>query len=485
MDGSKKRRSGKEQHDGRGAHSRHHEHSHSHVHAHSHGDAHREHHHSAASQPPPTHTHGEPTGNAIEKVGFTRHQFLRLCLAGVAAGAAASSNPKTARAAVVSNPRTASYDDKVVFEELSPYRAFLKKEGIPVYEGGFIDVNKVEVKPWKRVNALGAYIFLEGTAGTVDAWVCQIPPGGQTNPERHIFEEQILVLGGKGQTQVWQGDQSNMLTIEWEKGALFPSPLNTWHRHINTGKDPVRMVAITNAPLLMDIFRHTEFIFDNDYVFTERFDGRKDYFSPKPTGFYPMVKGQRTPTSTTPGHHSYTIVNFVPNVWTAELHPAGQGVEDYDTHFAMGRNTMACHVEQFPTGTYERCHRHGPGSTIILLDGSGFSMMWPSEIGTTPFKDGKQDKVEIDEWKEGTLVIPPLQWYHQHFNSGKSPARFVKLGGWNNDLYPFSTTLVSDPKRVEIDYPDEDPKVRKIFVERLSSTGTPLKMPEEVFKRKG
>jgi len=76
-----------------------------------------------------------------------------------------------------------------------------------------------------------------------------------------------------------------MITFEWEKGAIFPSPLNTWHRYINTGKDPARLAAITNAPLLIDMFRHTDFIFDNDYVFTERFDGRKDYFSPKAAAF--------------------------------------------------------------------------------------------------------------------------------------------------------------------------------------------------------
>ena len=428
------------------------------------------------------HTHGEPTGNAIEKIGFTRSQFLRLCLAGVAAGAVAPSSGVAAQAPTASRPRTDSYDDPLVFNGLSPYRQFLKKEGIPVYEGGFIDVNKLELKPWKRVGALGAYIFLEGTAGTVDAWVCEVPPGGQTTAERHIFEEQILVLSGKGRTQVWQRDPSDMITVEWEKGAVFPSPLNTWHRHINTGKDPVRMVAITNAPLLVDMFRHTDFIFDNDYVFTERFDGRKDYFSPKPAAFYPTVPRQRRPVYVQ-GHHSYTVVNYAPNVWKAELHPAGQGVEDYDTHYAMARNTMALHVEQFPTGTYERCHRHGPGSTIILLDGSGFSMMWPHEIGTTPFKDGKQQQVKQFDWKEGTLVVPPLQWFHQHFNSGKTPARFVKLGGWNNDLYPFTTTLVSDPGRTEIDYPDEDPRVRQIFAERLAATGGQFKMPESVFKR--
>jgi len=150
----------------------------------------------------------------------------------------------------------------------------------------------------------------------------------------------------------------------------------------------------------------------------------------------------------------------------------------------MARNTMALHVEQFPTGTYERAHRHGPGSTIILLDGSGFSMLWPPELGTTPFKDGKQSQVRMPDWKEGTLLVPPLQWYHQHFNSGKTPARFVKLGGWNNDLYPFTTTLVSDPGRTEIDYPNEDPRVRQIFAERLTATGGSSRCPR-ASSRKG
>src|SRR2546427_168613 len=293
-----------------------HEHTHDERHDHSHGAG------TAASAH--GHSHGEPTGNAIEKIGFTRSQFLRMCLAGVAAGAVAPSAGAQTQAPKASPPRTDSYDDPLIF--------------------------------------------------------------------------------------------------------------------------------------------------DNDYVFTERFDGRKDYFSSKATAFYPTAPRQRAPVYVQ-GHHSHSIVNFVPNAWKAPLYPAGQGVEDYDNHFSMARNTMALHVEQFPTGTYERCHRHGPGSTIILLDGNGFSLLWPPEIGTTPFKDGKQSQVQLAEWKEGTLLVPPLQWYHQHFNSGKTPARFVKLGGWNNDLYPFTTTLVSDPGRTDIDYPDEDPKVRQIFAERLTAAG--------------
>jgi len=42
---------------------------------------------------------------------------------------------------------------------------------------------------------------------------------------------------------------------------------------------------------------------------------------------------------------------------------------------------------------------------------------------------------------------------------------------------------VSDPGRIDIDYPDEDPRIREIFKDRLGATGTQFKMPESVFKR--
>src|SRR5256886_9842277 len=58
------------------------------------------------------HSHGEPTGNAIEKIGFTRSQFLRMCLAGVAAGAVAPSAGAQTQAPKASRPRTDSYEDR-------------------------------------------------------------------------------------------------------------------------------------------------------------------------------------------------------------------------------------------------------------------------------------------------------------------------------------------------------------------------------------
>src|SRR5947208_15034047 len=104
----------------------------SHHHEHD-GHSHHEHEHTHDGLPP--HSHGEPTGNAIEKISFARSQFLRMCLAGVAAGAAAPVGAQAqAQAPKASKPRTDSYDEPVVFNAPSAHRRFLQKEGSPVEE---------------------------------------------------------------------------------------------------------------------------------------------------------------------------------------------------------------------------------------------------------------------------------------------------------------------------------------------------------------
>src|SRR5258708_36356591 len=104
--------------------SHHHEHD-GHAHDHEHTrDEHHDHSHGAGnSGSAQGHAHGEPTGNTIEKIGFTRSQFLRMCLAGVAAGAATAGVGPAARAPPPSRPRSRAryYSDTVDLERLRPY----------------------------------------------------------------------------------------------------------------------------------------------------------------------------------------------------------------------------------------------------------------------------------------------------------------------------------------------------------------------------
>ncbi len=73
-------------------------------------------------------------------------------------------------------------------ERINAYTDFLRSEGIPVITGFAVeDLKTLELAPWARKGGRGAYVNLEGTGGTNDAYVSEIAPGGSLNPERHLF----------------------------------------------------------------------------------------------------------------------------------------------------------------------------------------------------------------------------------------------------------------------------------------------------------
>ncbi len=352
----------------------------------------------------------------------------------------------------------------------SAYKMFKEQEGIPNYGGWFVDVYKLELAPWKRMGPgiTGAYVDLEGAGALVNAFLLEIPAGGKTVSTHHLFEEQILFLSGEGETHIWQSDPSKKVIVPWKEGTLFSPPLNARHQHFNKGTEPARLVTVTDLPLKIDIFRNPDFIFNAEYDFTDRYAGQSDYFDPENSqDFAPM-----------PGSHSMSIVNLVRNAWTWRLFHAGQGYKDIDRHFMLSANTMTGHIEQFPQGTYERAHRHGPSSTIVLLNGTGYSLMWDTKHGYTPWRDGKSDQVQRVDWYQGIMVIPPIQWFHQHFNNGAEPARFIKLGGSpGHELYPMTGNVLEGGIRYTILFRNEDSHVRSLFVEELAKHDATIKMP--------
>src|SRR2546428_5459183 len=79
------------------------------------------------------------------------------------------------------------------------YRRFLEREQLPLLSGLAVgDLKRVEVRPWPRMDARGAYIQLTGAEDTDGAYVLEIPSGSSTAPEQHVFEEVFFVIGGGG-----------------------------------------------------------------------------------------------------------------------------------------------------------------------------------------------------------------------------------------------------------------------------------------------
>ena len=130
-----------------------------------------------------------------------------------------------------SKPEVRTDQDRLV--KHTAYDEFQASEGIPIVTGFAVqDLRSVEVAPWARLECQGAYINLDGTGGTNDAYVAEIEPGKRMAPERHLFEKNIYVLDGRGATLV--GDDPNSRTsFEWKRGSVFSVPINVWHQHMN------------------------------------------------------------------------------------------------------------------------------------------------------------------------------------------------------------------------------------------------------------
>jgi hypothetical protein len=86
------------------------------------------------------------------------------------------------------------------------------------------------------------------------------------------------------------------------------------------------------------------------------------------------------------------------------------------------------------------------------------------------------------DWGPGSLIVPPERWFHQHFNAGAGPARYLALRWGSKKFFGImgegSDRPFKDIKEGgdQIEYGDEDPMVRRMFEEALAEVGIESKM---------
>jgi oxalate decarboxylase/phosphoglucose isomerase-like protein (cupin superfamily) len=343
---------------------------------------------------------------------------------------------------------------KFATEKETPYTRWVAREGLDIISAFYIpSLHTVELKPWPRRGGRGVFINHDASRTSNDCYVCEVPTGGKLAPQRQLFEEMILVLDGTGSTTVWN-DAGKKVSFEWRKGAMFAIPLNTWHQHFNgSGREPARFVAVTNGPPVINLYEDVDFVFNTQFDFRNRFDGEPDYFANRGE-----QKGLLLQT------------NFVADAVNLPLISAKErGAGGGHIRFNMARGSMNSHISQFPVGTYKKGHRHGPGAHVIILTGEGYSLMWP---------EGEEPRRY--EWQVGTMIVPPNFWFHQHFNTGTTPARYLAfkhevVAIRNAQGVPkawISQRIGGD----QVDYADEKPLVRTMFAEALAKHGLESRM---------
>jgi hypothetical protein len=135
----------------------------------------------------------------------------------------------------------------------------------------------------------------------------------------------------------------------------------------------------------------------------------------------------------------------------------------------MSDNTMATHVSEFEVGTYKKGHRHGPGAHVIIISGEGYSLLW---------EQGKE-RMRVN-WRPGSMFSPPAGWWHQHFNTGAEPARYLAIRRGGSPEHPLRIGISGGSEEAgaeQIEYENEDPAIRELYETELKARGVELRMP--------
>ncbi len=317
------------------------------------------------------------------------------------------------------------------------YHQWLNTSGTPKVDGySIFDAQTHEVKDWPAIGGRGMYLNFSGNVH-MDAVIMEIPAGKALVPMKHMYEQLIFVLSGKGYTRVESNKKFN--NVRWAEGSLFAPPLNAPHRHYNDDPSkPARLLAVTTLPLSMQLMGNVDFISKTDFNFSDRYNGQEDYFK----------KTQRV-------RQRWDRTNLVPDIRTAEVIKwEERGGDNSSMFWDMGGNTiLEPHISEFGIGEYKRGHRHPYEAIIVILNGEGFSISGKDNL--------LKDYVKMD-WKQYSVVSPPYFWWHQHFNTGTTPARYYAV---TEGDFPTRLGIPLEVEQIEADR--EDPGIKRMYEAEL------------------
>lgn len=351
----------------------------------------------------------------------------------------------------------------IAWSQATAYERWMESIGIPVHRGYYIeDARTVELGRWPERECNAAFLELEGQKGVSESRITEIAPGTSLPPLKFALDEIVYVLEGRGLTTLsWDGTDAKK-TFEWQKHSLFLLPRNCTHQLANTqGNASTRLLHTNYLPIAMSTVGEPDPFF-NPAANGARADGQADLFS-EAKAITPKEGGPRGGT--------FWYGAFFPNLraWDNLVPFKGRGAGGHVVWIRFPDSPITCHMSVFPAQTYKKAHRHGPGFVIVIPAGDGYSVMWP---------EGR-DRIVVP-WHEGSVFVPPFRWFHQHFNLGTTPARYLALHPPRG--LPGYTEVLDDLSRDQLDYPEQDPWIRSHFEEELAKRGLKTSMPEQAYR---
>jgi hypothetical protein len=213
--------------------------------------------------------------------------------------------------------------------------------------------------------------------------------------------------------------------------------MNARYRHRNQGRQPARFAAVNDLRYLLSLYRNERFIFGTPLAFPER--GREALCDLE------------------------TLALDAPA-------PNGLGRSHALT---LAGGTIAADVVEFPLGTYGQAARQMQGSHLFGVAGEGYTLAW---------EEGAPDFTRAD-WRFGVVTAPPGMEFHQHFNAGATPARFLDVQ-FGSQAYPmfrsrraaYGDKTVYASGSAAIAYAEEDPRIHSLWQNVIAAKGVKSQM---------
>ncbi|MBI2756083.1 MAG: cupin domain-containing protein [Chloroflexi bacterium] len=351
------------------------------------------------------------------------------------------------------------------------YERWRESIGIPIHRGYYMeDLTTLELGLWKERQAQAAFIELVGQEGITETRVTEIPPRGSLPAVQLAFDEVVYVLKGWGATTVWRPGSSEKKSFEWHEASMFMLPRHYLHEIHNThGSEPIRLLHYNYLPLAMSAVPDPTFFFADG---ADAEDRARDLDLKQFYGEATLRKEEHEGVLWGRRKEAW-VGNFFPDmrVWDRLESNATRGAGGRSVFIEFPGSEMTCHMSVFAPRTYKKAHRHGPGRAIVIPTGEGYSVMW---------QEGKEKVVA--PWRPGSMLTPPDRWFHQHFNVGSAPARYLALHP-PMQFYGHAEKI-EDRAKDQIEYVDEDPWIREKFEGELRARDLTSLVPAEAYEQR-
>ena len=347
------------------------------------------------------------------------------------------------------------------------YDDWMEAQGVPIHRGYYIaDLRNIELAHWKLLGCEAAFIQLTGQEGVTSTRVIEIPPGGSLTVKGFAFDEIAYCLSGQGLTTHTMQDGESRV-FEWQPTSMFLMPRRQSYKLVNAdGARPARLMFFNYLPMAMTAAPDPDLYFNPPAA--APYGDEPDFYAEAR-----MVRPNEVGEGAYLGKRVYWYGNFFPSMraWDKMASNAHRGAGSTSVYCQFPGTELSAHMSEFASGTYKKAHRHGPGRAIVIPKGEGYSIMW---------EEGK-DRVIIP-WAEGSLFVPPDRWFHQHFNVGREPARYLAMHPPMQ--FHGHAEKVLDRAKDQIEYVDEDPAIRQRFESELASRGLKSLLDPKVYSER-